>query len=212
MRVRLREDVSKVDARALEIELDRVEWGQLSDAYGAATAVPVLLYAVTLGDATTRRAAWWELWGNVHHQGTVYSATVPAIEFIASVAKTHHHPDRIQALSFMRAVALGDGENAAGVRAAVQQHVQALIAGLAQEPELVQRAVAWLATAYPSLVDQDERLVALVPTSMRPTWEEVVERTRARGESAADDVVNDDAYDREDELERWMLAGWSEGG
>ncbi len=67
--------------------LDAVPWPRLHHAYGPADDVPVHLYAATVGQAETRAAAWWELWGNVHHQGTVYEATVHAVPFIAAIAE-----------------------------------------------------------------------------------------------------------------------------
>jgi hypothetical protein len=34
----------------------------------------------------TRQAAWWELWGNIHHQGSVYEATLPAVDLLIALA------------------------------------------------------------------------------------------------------------------------------
>lgn len=50
----------------------KIRWTELAHAYGSATDVAALLYGATLGDDQVRREAWWELWGNIHHQGTVY--------------------------------------------------------------------------------------------------------------------------------------------
>ncbi len=117
--VRVREDVPAARADELARELPAVPWSRFTHAYGPADDVPALLYAVAVGDAPTRKEAWWELWGNVHHQGTVYEATTPAVPFIASLAGNRDYPDRVQALSFLRQLALGDGTHAAAVREAV---------------------------------------------------------------------------------------------
>jgi hypothetical protein len=104
VRFRARAGVSDVELRRLSEELEEVPWSDLHHAYGPATDVPALLYAATLGDDMVRREAWWELWGNVHHQGTVYEATVPAVRFIASIAASGTHPDRVEAISFLRQI------------------------------------------------------------------------------------------------------------
>jgi len=54
-----------------------VEWVSLLDAYEPADGIPVLLAAVS-ADVDDRRA-WDELWGRVCHQGTIYSASCPAL-------------------------------------------------------------------------------------------------------------------------------------
>ena len=73
-------------AEAIVTRVRQVRWGQLSHAYGQAGDVGPELEALALGDEPTRREAWNELWGNVHHQGTVYEATVPAVEVLADLA------------------------------------------------------------------------------------------------------------------------------
>ncbi len=207
--VRVREGVRAAAVRALADALDAVPWSRPSHAYGPENVVPSLLFAVSVGDDIARDAAWSELWGTVHHQGTVYSATEPAVAFIAAIARTSGHPDRIQALYYLREIAIGDGENAAAVRGAVRLHAEALVGQCPQEPELVQRAIAWLATAFPALADAHEPLVELVPEPLRGTWNEVLERVRRRGDVGAYDEEDDDAFDRQDELEKWATAGWA---
>jgi hypothetical protein len=54
-----------------------VEWGAVHHAYGPAGDVPGQLAAVIVGDDETRDEACWNLWGNIHHQGTIYEATAP---------------------------------------------------------------------------------------------------------------------------------------
>lgn len=205
--VRTRDGVTGGQANALVAALDIVPWSHLSHAYGSASDAPALLYAATVGDAETRKAAWWELWGNVHHQGTVYSASAAAVPLIGAIAESDEHPDRVQALSFLRSLALGDGEHAQEVRSAVQPYAAGLVERLPQEPDLVRRAVAWLASAYPALVTEHPELADLVPDEMRVTWSEVLDRV-AHGRD--DDADDDAALDREDDLERWLLAGCAE--
>ncbi len=67
------------------------------------------MIAAALGDEQTRKAAWWELFGNIHHQGTIYEATVPAVPVIARLARWRDYPDRIEAIAFLTAVAEAEG-------------------------------------------------------------------------------------------------------
>jgi hypothetical protein len=55
--------------------LDDVPWAQLHHAYGSAADVPKLIRALISPDAKTRSDAWYELHGNLWHQGTIYEAT-----------------------------------------------------------------------------------------------------------------------------------------
>jgi hypothetical protein len=181
--------------------LASIPWSALHHAYGPADDVPALLFAVTLATDDVRHAAWWELWGNIHHQGTVYEATVPSVPFIYDVARSVEAADRVEALSFLRQIAVGDGSFAADVRAAVRPRAEALVTAWRQEPELIQRALLWLSSAYPEVANQHSDLGRLVPESMRGTWNEVVTT------SAFPTDLADDAMDRQDELERWALAG-----
>jgi hypothetical protein len=208
--VRVRDGLTARESDALKNALDSIAWSRVGHAYGDASDVPTLLYAVTVGDAPARKAAWWELWGNIHHQGTVYSATAPAVPFIAAIANDPDHPDRVQAIAFLREVALGSGESGDSARAAVHSYAATLIEALAEQPELVQRAIFWLATAFPSLAEEHEEVVRLVPSTMRVTWHEVLDRVRSRGEDRDYDESDDAMFDREHELEAWTLAGWSE--
>jgi hypothetical protein len=181
--------------------LASIAWSSLSHAYGPAGDVPGLLFAITLGTDDVRRAAWWEIWGNIHHQGTVYEATVPSVPFIHAIGRSVEAPDRVQALTFLRQIAIGDGPFAAAVRAAVRPRAESLVAGWRHEPEPIQRALLLLSTAYPEFLGQHPDLVRLVPDSMRDTWNEVV----ATSGFATD--LDDDATDRQDGLEQWALAG-----
>ena len=80
--------------------LAAVGWLDLHHAYGEASDLPALLFAIVVGTDVVRSPAWWELWGNIHHQGTVYQATVPSVRYIEGVAVSPEHPDRVEALSF----------------------------------------------------------------------------------------------------------------
>lgn len=208
--VRVRDEVSAAEREGLATDLAAVPWDLLNAAYGPAVDVPVHLYAAAVGQADTRAAAWWELWGNVHHQGTVYEATVHAVPFVAAMAASPDHPDRVQALSFLREVAVGSGQHAPAVREAVRPFAEALLTGAHNEPSLIQQALVWLLSAFPAWVPEHPDLVRLVPTALRDGWTEVLERVRTRHEDRVCDEDDDASFDRQQELEQWALAGWVE--
>ena len=66
--------------------LDEIDWAALEHAYGPAEDVPGLLRALASGNAEAAKAALYELWGTIWHQGSVYPATVPAVPFLARIA------------------------------------------------------------------------------------------------------------------------------
>ena len=101
----VRTDVSEQAVQDLWQSLDGVEWSNLHHAYGPAGDVPAQLFATSIGTDDPRALAWWELWGNIHHQGTVYEATLAAVPFIDAIAVWPGHPDRVEAIAFLRAIA-----------------------------------------------------------------------------------------------------------
>ncbi|MFE2458044.1 HEAT repeat domain-containing protein [Streptomyces sp. NPDC059402] len=73
-------------------ELDAVPWKSLRHAYGPAEDVPELIRALYQDDETAAAEAMHELYGNIHHQGTVYPASAPAVPFLVHAAR--HIPGR----------------------------------------------------------------------------------------------------------------------
>lgn len=204
-----RAGVSEAEMKSLAQQLSNIRWETLSHAYGKASDVPALLFAVTLGAGDVRREAWWELWGNIHHQGTVYTATVPAVPFVVSIAGSALHPERVNAISFLRQVAVADGSAAADVRRSVREHADGLVAAWREEPDLVQRALLLLVSAFPDLAARYQSLEARLPNILRVAWDDLA---AAGGFPSRIDVDDDTAMDRQDALEAWALAGWSEPG
>jgi hypothetical protein len=95
--IRVRERLDENAAAEIVKAIRAVSWNELFHAYGPAGDVAAQLIAATVGDDPTRDAAWWNLWGNIHHQGTIYEATGPAAPVIARLAAWDTYPDRIQA-------------------------------------------------------------------------------------------------------------------
>lgn len=212
IRFAARPGVSAATRHELTRRLGSVPWGDLHHAYGPAADVPSLLLAVSLGTDPVRLEAWWELWGNVHHQGTVYEATPPCVPFLARIAADLEHPDRVNALSFLRQVAVGEGMFSPQVRVAVADTLSSLLRSWRQQPELVQRALLLLASAFPDDLATYPELADQLPAHLRTAWHELA---RAGGSptslaEGADDGRDDELMDRQDELEAWALAGWNE--
>ena len=160
-----------LDHAAIEELLGRVsegEWGAVHHAYGPATDVPGQFAAVIVGDDETRDDAWWDLWGNIHHQGTIYEATAPAVPILLALAAWREHPDRAQALLMLREIAAAPGE----LRSAVAAGAAPILDGWRSEPPDVQRALLWLLS-----VDADPRgerqdlIDAVLPDRHRPAWD-----------------------------------------
>jgi hypothetical protein len=206
VQIAVRPGVGQRFVNQLTESLAAVRWHEVHHAYHEASDLPALLFAIVVGTDEVRSPAWWELWGNIHHQGTVYEATIPSIRYIESVASSREYPDRVEALSFLRQIAIGDGTFAADARSAFRPGAETLVAGWKTEPELIQRALVWLSSAYPDLASLHPGLVHLVPDSMREAWNEVCVRS---GYPMGDqNEFTDEAMDRENELESWALAGW----
>lgn len=58
--------------------LDKVNWANLTHAYGEASDVPALLLELASPDAATRKEAHYYLYGNIIHQGMVYEDRIGA--------------------------------------------------------------------------------------------------------------------------------------
>lgn len=102
-------------------ELDTVNWASLSDAYGSAEDVPQQLRAIASGDDD----AYEDAFGNLWHQGTIYSVTPHAIPFLIGILATGtRHADMLHLLGCM---ARGEGDSKAEVMAALKQGVPAFL-------------------------------------------------------------------------------------
>jgi hypothetical protein len=167
-----------------------VDWDTLVHAYGPATDVADQLIAAAVGDERTREAAWWNLWGNIHHQGTIYESTVPAAPIIARLAGWSSYPDRVEAICFLREIASADGvvvwrgdedelvhdderqkSLAADLNGDVRNRAIALLDNWRGEPPEVRRALLWLLGGLPELQERFSDLVeAELPPEYTDAW------------------------------------------
>lgn len=68
--------------------LDSIDWASLQHAYGTASDVPDLLRSLLAEDKQIRDNAIWELFGNIHHQGTIYEASSYTIPFLMEILES----------------------------------------------------------------------------------------------------------------------------
>jgi hypothetical protein len=163
----------------------------LVHAYGAASDVADQLIAAAIGDDATRKAAWWNLWGNIHHHGTIYEATAAAVPIIAALASWPSYPDRVEAISFLREIAAaegvvvwayGDGGEivfdeprqqalTAEAETSVRELATTLLVTWMSGPPKIRRALLWLLSALPELHDMFSDLVeAELPAEYTTAW------------------------------------------
>ncbi|WP_168714550.1 hypothetical protein [Streptomyces sp. A0592] len=91
-------------------ELDHVRWHDLTHAHGPAEDVPELIRALYADEDDTVGEAVHELYGTIHHQGTVYPASAPAVPFLAH-AVLHAPGRRDELLMLLAALAEHDPEH-----------------------------------------------------------------------------------------------------
>ena len=87
--------------------LHTVDWNALTHAYGPADDVPELLRALAAADRQARKDAYWELYGNIFHQGTRYPATAPAVPFLLELLADPATPDRPELLLLLTHLVTG---------------------------------------------------------------------------------------------------------
>lgn len=203
--IEVRAELDLEEARGLLEQLAAAPWGELYHAYGPATDVPGQLAAVIVGDEDTREEAWWNLWGNIHHQGTIYEATVPAVPLLFGLADWVEHPDRVEALLMLRAIGAAEGiyvwhpgEEGALVTDEDEQTRlypalrAALSAGAARrldewrsELQPVRRALLWLLSVLPDMHARHDALIAeTLPEQHRRGWDLEVARSADSQEDA----------------------------
>ncbi len=87
--------------------LHNVDWSALTHAYGPAADVPELIRALAGADRQARKDAYWELYGNIFHQGTRYPATAPAVPFLLELLADPATPDRHELLLLLTHLVCG---------------------------------------------------------------------------------------------------------
>ncbi|MEU9235174.1 hypothetical protein [Streptomyces subrutilus] len=130
-------------------ELDAVPWHTLTHAYGPAEDVPDLIRALYQDDDSVADEAIYELYGNIHHQGTVYPASAPAVPFLAHAVR-HAPGKRAELLMLLATLADHDqadfesphwpGSSIASICAELSQALSGLLPCLVDAKREVRRA------------------------------------------------------------------------
>jgi hypothetical protein len=80
--------------RGLREAIERVPWGALEHAYGSARDTPGALRALAADERGQREVGYDHLFYSVHHQGTVYSATVEVVPILVQMLAVEGLPDK----------------------------------------------------------------------------------------------------------------------
>jgi hypothetical protein len=93
--------------------LDKVPWAALHHAYGMAVDVPRDLNTLRSSDPAIRHQAHANLRGSLYHQGSRWQASAHAVPFLVALVDDQATPQRAMVLRLLRAVAIGDRDDAA---------------------------------------------------------------------------------------------------
>ncbi|WNM32808.1 hypothetical protein RKE30_21620 [Streptomyces sp. Li-HN-5-11] len=143
--------------------LDAHPWASVSHAYGPAEDLPELLRALAEGGGDAEEAIS-ELYSCILHQGTVYSASVDAVPYLARIAAAAR-PGTTEVLCLLGGLAESDDEREiapGAVRAAVATQIPLLIPLLAHEDVNVRLLTAWTLG--------HTRNTEAVPVALRSRW------------------------------------------
>ena len=86
-------------------DLDAIDWSTLLHAYGEASDVPDDLRQLSNENEQTRKDALGRLSSSIFHQSTRYTATVPAIPFLADAALQKQTPQTVGIINLLKAIA-----------------------------------------------------------------------------------------------------------
>lgn len=89
------------ELKMVHLALERVRWSDIKHAYGPATDVPDLVLHLASPDATVRNEAWFELHGNLWHQGTIYEATAHAVPVFLELLRDKAVPSKHEILGYL---------------------------------------------------------------------------------------------------------------
>lgn len=85
-----------------------VPWSELEHAYGRATGVPAMIDALSSPDPEDREWAIDALFASINHQGSVYSASEPAVPFLLALAARPDIEGRKGIVRLLAGLAVGD--------------------------------------------------------------------------------------------------------
>lgn len=167
-----------MNANAREL-VASVNWSSLRHAFGPATDLPDLLQQLISGKQRERDRAIFELFGNIWHQGTVYSASAPAARVLLAMVGDPTTPDRSRILGLLGSLASGcDQDNstrpcARETREAVATGLSSFVAALTDDDAALREAATWVLSRFP------EHAAQLLPPLIDRLQQEKSELVRA---------------------------------
>lgn len=93
----------------MQKKLHEIDWASLEHAYGSAEDVPSLLINLQSDNPNVRSQSYHELFGNIWHQGTIYSATAYAVPFLFDLLDSPLTQDRDMLIALLASIASGQG-------------------------------------------------------------------------------------------------------
>ncbi|NIR51698.1 hypothetical protein GWO43_24250, partial [candidate division KSB1 bacterium] len=89
--------------------MDRIlaefDWSLYQHAYGIAVDIPDAIASLNSSDLDVREDAMYRLLSSICHQGTLYSATAPAVQAAISIASTGKHPNNYSVFELLGTIA-----------------------------------------------------------------------------------------------------------
>lgn len=96
-------------ARELLQKVAKFDWGKVEHAYGPAVDVPDLFCALAEGEKKARDEAWYTLYGNLWHQGTIYAATAQAVPYFIELLPLLPPEEQVHLLVYFARLYNGQG-------------------------------------------------------------------------------------------------------
>ncbi|KAK1181396.1 HEAT repeat domain-containing protein [Streptomyces sp. NBS 14/10] len=195
------------------MNIEDVDWASLKHAYGEATDVPGILGALRSADVEDRNGAFYDMYGSLCHQGSVYEATAAAVPFLVDIVVEPGYPDREDLLSFLGHVCHGGDTGHAAALAAMAVQVPRLTPLLRDGDPGVRLRVLWALSSAElrEAADDVARLTADPEPSVRAgAWLALGEMDAGRLSADCDEADGGEA----DGAVRlaWALARASRGG
>lgn len=151
--------------------LEDVAWDRLHHAYGPATDVPELLRGLT-GSRDQQSHAFYELHGNIWHQGTVYEATAHAVPFLARLALSEPPPLRDELIDLLADIVNGSSY--------LDVHQELMPDGLSEEERVAMgEELAHVAAARTAVLDSVPQLLEKVLAAPTPAGLVLIARLAA---------------------------------
>lgn len=147
-------------------KVNAIDWSKVKHAYGPADNMPNLFEVLLQGTAEEREKAWYELYGNLWHQGTIYEATGHAVPLFIDLLRIPETPEKHKVLVYLAALFFGRGYWSVHARpGSAPSDLETQLKNEAEWVAAVQSQVAGGAGVYLSLLNDSK-----VPTRISAAY------------------------------------------